>query len=218
MKDQELVSKTADYMKNKFADDATGHDWWHLYRVWQLSKHIASQEKGADMIVVELAALLHDIADFKFRNGDLSAGPRAAQIWLRGLNTRQQTIEAVCHVVENVSFKGAGVANKMKSLEGKIVQDADRLDAIGAVGIARVFAFSGAHDRLIHNPNIMPELHSSFKAYANAKPTAVNHFYEKLLLLKDKMNTNTGREIAEHRHKYMEQYLKEFYAEWDGEK
>lgn len=216
MTDQELIAKTAKFMKAKFAGESSGHDWWHLYRVWQLAKQIAAKEKGANATVVELGALLHDIADFKFHNGDLSAGPKAARVWLQSLNASEETIQGVCHIVEHVSFKGAGVANKMKSLEGRIVQDADRLDAIGAVGIARVFAFGGAHNRLIHDPDIQPQLHDSFETYATATPTAINHFYEKLLLLKDKMNTKTGQQMAARRHEFMEKYLQEFYAEWNG--
>lgn len=216
--EQKLIDQTVEFLKEKFASDSTGHDWWHLYRVWQLAKHIAASEKGCDPLVVELGALLHDIADFKFHNNDLSAGPKAAREWLSGLGAQPGVVEQVCHIVENVSYKGAGVANKMKSLEGKIVQDADRLDAIGAIGIARVFAFSGAHQRLIHDPDIQPQLHEDFDAYATATPTAVNHFYEKLLLLKDRMNTQTGKQMASSRHLFMENYLKEFYAEWDGQK
>lgn len=217
MTNDDLATKVAGYVKAKFVDEASGHDWWHLYRVWQLSKHIAQKERDADMEIVELGALLHDIADFKFHGNDLTAGPKAARTLLEELGANESVIEAVCHVVENVSFKGAGVANKMKSLEGKIVQDADRLDAIGAIGIARAFAYGGTQGRPFHNPDSQAQMHESFEAYANAESTTINHFYEKLLLLKDLMNTDTGRKMAEHRHKFLEDYLKEFYAEWEGD-
>lgn len=217
MSDNDAVQKTADFVKKKFEQEGSGHDWWHLYRVWQLSKHIAQEEKGANMLAVELAALLHDIADFKFHNGDTEAGPKAAREWLVSINVKESIILQIEEIIRDISFKGAGESEKMKSLEGKIVQDADRLDAIGAVGISRVFAYSGYSGRLIYDPAIKPELHSSFEQYKKGDNTAINHFYEKLLLLKDRMNTKIGKKMAEHRHKYMEDFLKEFYAEWEGE-
>jgi len=216
MSNQKLVSKTVAFVKEKFEHDSTGHDWWHLYRVWQLSKHIAAKENGANLEVVELGALLHDIADFKFHDGDLSAGPKAAREWLTSIGASETTIKAVCHIVENVSFKGADAKNKMRSLEGKIVQDADRLDAIGAIGLARLFAYAGSNGNLIYHPDIKPRTFKDHKEYVNYKTTSINHFYEKLLLLKDRMNTKTGRAMAKHRHKILEDYLQEFYAEWDG--
>jgi len=216
MKDQDLISKTAEYIKKKFENEGTGHDWWHIYRVWQLAKNIANREKEADILAVELAALLHDIADFKFHGGDLTAGPKAASELLSKFNVPQTVIDDVCHIVENVSFKGAGEANKMKSLEGKIVQDADRLDAIGAIGIARAFAYGGSVSRPMHNPERKPELHSDFESYSKNTSPTINHFYEKLLLLKDLMNTETAKRMAQNRHEFMERYLEEFYDEWDG--
>jgi len=216
MTDNQLIAKTAEYVKKKFEKDATGHDWWHLYRVWQLSKNITKSEASVDLTVVELGALLHDIADFKFHGNDLLAGPKAARILLNDIGAKEQQINAVCHIVENVSFKGAGEANKMGSLEGKIVQDADRLDAIGAIGVARAFAYGGSQGRPMHDPEAKTQLHDSFEAYANASSATINHFYEKLLLLKDRMNTATGKKMAEHRHFFMEAYLKEFYSEWEG--
>jgi uncharacterized protein len=214
-RDKELVDKTAKFIKKKFENEGSGHDWWHLYRVWQLSKRIAKEEK-ADSLVTELGALLHDIADFKFHDGDLSAGPRAAREWLQGQGAHEDLVDKVCDIVENVSFKGAAEADKMKSLEGKIVQDADRLDAIGAIGISRVFSYGGHKGKAIHNPDIKPNLNMLFEQYKKGSNSAINHFYEKLLLLKDRMNTEAGKKIAEHRHQYMEGYLKEFYAEWEG--
>jgi uncharacterized protein len=215
MNSQDLVQSTADFVKKKFEKEGSGHDWWHLYRVWQLSKRIAKEEK-ADSLVTELGALLHDIADFKFHDGDLSAGPRAAREWLQGQGAHEDLVDKVCDIVENVSFKGAAEADKMKSLEGKIVQDADRLDAIGAIGISRVFSYGCQKVKAIHNPDIKPNLNMLFEQYKKGSNSAINHFYEKLLLLKDRMNTEAGKKIAEHRHQYMEGYLKEFYAEWEG--
>jgi uncharacterized protein len=216
MTNQQLIKKTADYMEKKFANESTGHDWWHLYRVWQLAKHIASQENSVDMLVVELAALLHDIADWKFNDGDLSAGSRAARLWLKSLGVDEKTIIHTEDIILNISFKGANVATNLKTIEGKIVHDADKLDAIGAVGIARCFAFGGYLGNPIHDPSQKPKRHASFDDYKKMKSTSVTHFYEKLLLLKDRMFTETGKEMARHRHKIMEDYLKEFYAEWDG--
>lgn len=216
MTNQQLIEETADFMKNKFAAEATGHDWWHLYRVWQLSKHIASKEKGADMLVVELAALMHDIADHKFNGGDTKVGATKAGNWLRKIGADEKTTEHVQEIVRNISFKSAKIKADLKTLEGQIVHDADKLDAMGAIGIARVFAFGGAHDRLIYSPEIKLIEDYTYEKTNPSNSTAVHHFYEKLLLLKDRMFTATGKQMAVHRHEYMEQYLKEFYAEWDG--
>lgn len=210
------VHQTAAFIRRKFSGEPSGHDWWHIYRVWKLSKHIAQKEKPVDMLVVELAALLHDIADFKFHGGDLEAGPKAARKWLKSIKTDEKIIAHVEDIVRNVSFKGAGVKSTLKTKEGQIVHDADKLDAIGAIGIARVFAYVGAHDRLIHDPAIAPTLHDSFEAYQTGKPTAINHFHEKLLLLKDRMYTDTGKKLAARRHKYMKAFLEEFHKEWAG--
>jgi uncharacterized protein len=216
MSDQELVSKTAEFIKTKFKNEGTGHDWWHLYRVWQLSKHIAAQEKGANLLVVELAALLHDIADHKFHGGDTEVGAIAAREWLQKIKTDEVTSSHVENIVRHISFKAADIKNQLDTLEGWVVHDADKLDAIGAIGIARVFSFGGAHGRLVYDPK---QPHLENYTYETAKfnnSSAIYHFYEKLLLLKDRMYTETGKEMAAHRHKYMENYLDEFYAEWDG--
>jgi uncharacterized protein len=218
MTDVELINKTADFLKEKFSGEGSGHDWWHMYRVWQLSKTIAAKEKGADLLTVELGALLHDIADWKFHDGSMEAGPKAAREWLEKLRVDDKTITHIEDIIRHVSFKGAGVPSDMKTLEGKIIHDADKLDAIGAIGIARTFAYGGANDREIYNPEEDPEQHGSFEAYKSSKSHTVNHFYEKLLLLKDRMYTETGKQIAKHRHEYMEQFLDEFYAEWEGKK
>lgn len=212
----DLVQKTAEMLKEKFSGEGSGHDWWHIYRVWQNAKQIAKSE-DVNLEIVELGALLHDIADYKFHDGDEAIGGQAAAEWLQSLNADSATIEAVVHIVDNVSFKGGG-DNKMESLEGMVVQDADRLDAIGAVGIARCFAYGGHKGNEIYNPEIKPNLNMSKEQYKKSVSPQINHFYEKLLLLKDLMNTKTGRQMAEHRHKYMEDYLEEFFAEWEGKR
>jgi uncharacterized protein len=216
MKSAESVAKTADFVKKKFANDSTGHDWWHIYRVWQLAKHIAEEEKGADMLVVELTALLHDIADFKFHGGDMEAGPKAAREWLESINISEEIILHIEDIIRNISFKGARVKNNLQTKEGQIVHDADKLDALGAIGIARVFAYTGAAGRLIYVPEETVQRHKTKDEFLKSQSSAVTHFYEKLLLLKDRMYTKTGKKMAAHRHKFMEDYLKEFYKEWDG--
>lgn len=210
-----IIQKTADHVREKMAGESSGHDWWHVYRVWRIAVRLGKKEK-ADLFIVELAALLHDIADWKFHGGDISAGPRAAREWLSCLNVDEESISCICDIVGGISYKGAGVKTDMKTKEGMVVQDADRLDAMGAIGIARAFAYGGSADREMYNPEIKAAPHQTFEQYKNSKGTTVNHFYEKLLLLKDRMNTETGRKMAEKRHKYMEQYLKRFYTEWEG--
>jgi len=201
--------------------DTSGHDWWHVHRVLKLSQYIAAHEKDANMEVVELAALLHDIADWKFNDGDLEAGPQAVRDWLGAHGAAEELIEKVVYIVEHISFRGGTNTHEMQTLEGKIVQDADRLDALGAVGIARTFAFGGSAGRAMYDPDNAPaQQYSSFEEYRNSlhDSTTVNHFYEKLLLLKDRMHTATARKLAEHRHKVMEEFLAEFYQEWDGKR
>lgn len=211
-----VLKKTEEYVKKTLDKEGSGHDWWHIYRVHKMAVNIGKKE-NADMFIVELAALLHDIADWKFNDGDLKAGSRVARNWLEKLAVDEEVIKHVCEIIEETSFKGAGVKFKMKTKEGMIVQDADRLDAIGAIGIARTFAYGGYKSRELYNPTIKPKLHKTFEQYkANTEPT-INHFYEKLLLLKDLMNTKTAKKIAEARHKYMEDYLERFYKEWEGE-
>lgn len=218
MTQAQIVQKTADFVKEKFSHEGTGHDWWHMYRVWQLAKQIAQGEKGADLFVVELGALLHDIADWKFHDGDSSVGGKAAREWLENQQVDHRVIDEVAFIVEHISFKGGTNQTPMRSLEGKIVQDADRLDALGAIGIARAFAYGGSVSREIYNPDVKPKQYGSLDDFKKqiADNHTVNHFYEKLLLLKDRMNTKTGKKIAEQRHEFMEMYLKEFYKEWDG--
>ena len=210
-----LLAKTRDHIRQLLADDSAGHDWHHIDRVCRSALTIA-REEGADPVVVELAALLHDIADWKFAGGDEKAGPQAARAWLQSLNAPSECIDHVCSIIDQLSFKGAGVQTPMSSLEGKCVQDADRLDAIGAIGIGRAFAYGGFKGRLMHDPAVPPQLHDSFEAYKKNTGPTLNHFYEKLLLLKDRMNTPAGRRLAEGRHRFMEQYLEQFLAEWEG--
>ncbi len=210
------IDRTADYVKASLSGEGCGHDWWHTYRVWKTSQRIGQAER-ADLFVVELAALLHDIADWKAHGGNSAVGPEMARQWLMSLGVEETLIEQVCQIIADISFKGAGVEQPVLSLEGKVVQDADRLDAIGAIGIARTFAYGGANGRLIHDPDVSPMEHLTAESYLKSGGTSVNHFYEKLLLLKDRMNTTTGKTIAEKRHRFMEDYLRRFYEEWEGE-
>ena len=214
--DQEtIIQKTTDFVKEVLSDAEGGHDWWHIYRVWKLSKHIAKTE-NVDMFIVELGALLHDIADPKFHGGDEEIGPRKARDFLSPLNVDEDVIIHVENIIANISFKGGKHTQKFRSPELDVVQDADRLDAIGAIGIARAFNYGGYKGREIYNPNIKPNLNMTKEEYKNSNAPTLNHFYEKLLLLKDRMNTKTGKSMAEHRHKFMEQFLDEFYKEWNG--
>jgi len=216
MTNQEIIAKTVEYLKYQFADEATGHDWYHIERVWKLAKQIADKETGADLFVVEMGALLHDIADHKFHNGDETLGPQKAKEYLSQFTISQAQVDAIVQIVEEVSFKGMGVPTPMSTLEGAIVQDADRLDAIGAIGIARTFAYGGSKNRLIYDPNVKPICHTSFAAYKTSTAPTINHFYEKLLTLRDKMNTETGKKEAQRRHEFMELFLQNFYKDWDG--
>jgi uncharacterized protein len=218
MSNEEVIQKTVEFVKKTLKDQESAHDWWHILRVWNNAKLINQTEKG-DGFVIELAALLHDIADWKFHNGDITVGPKIAREWLQSQNVSEDVIKHVEDIILNISFKGAGVQTPMKTIEGQISQDADRLDAIGAVGIARVFAYGGAKGREMHNPELEPVMHQSFGEYKKqGSLTAVNHFYEKLLLLKDRMNTQAAKTIAHERHQYMEQFLDHFYKEWDGKR
>jgi uncharacterized protein len=217
MTNQQIINVTAAHIREKFLGEGSGHDWWHIYRVWQTALHIAGVE-DADLYIVQLGALLHDIADWKFHDGDDRIGSTQARAWLTAQGADNATIDHVVGIVDHISFKGAGVATPMPTLEGQIVQDADRLDAIGAIGIARAFAYGGAKSRVMHDPDTAPVQHESFAAYKTAHGTTINHFYEKLLLLKDRMNTAEGRRMAEARHAFMEGFLNQFHAEWEGER
>jgi uncharacterized protein len=213
----EIVNKTILFVKAKLENAEGGHDWFHIERVYKNALLIADGEV-CDVNVVKLGALLHDIADSKFHNGDETIGPKMAREFLEIENVDEATIQHVINIIENISFKGGNTEKTFSSLELNIVQDADRLDAIGAIGIARAFNYGGFKNRPLYNPNIAPKLHMSKEEYKNSQAPTLNHFYEKLLLLKDKMNTETGKQIATERHRYMEGFLSQFYAEWDGEK
>lgn len=210
-----ILNKTIFYIKNVFKDDCSGHDWWHIYRVWQLSKAIHESE-GGDSFILEMAALLHDLDDHKFTKEHNDEIPSLALEWLSKFEIDNQTIEQITSIIVNVSFKGAYVGDRMISLEGMIIQDADRLDAIGAIGVARVFAYGGYKGHSLYDPSENPNLHKSFDEYKLRKSSSINHFYEKLLLLKDRMHTETGKEIAIRRHQFLKKYLDEFFIEWDA--
>lgn len=216
LKEEQILEILREQVREKLSGEGTGHDWFHVERVWKLSKAIASSELEVDMFIVEAGALLHDIADHKFHGGDEKVGPAVAGEMLKALDVINEKAGKIVQIVEEISFKGAGVPTPMSSIEGKIVQDADRLDAIGAIGIARTFAYGGSKNRPIYDPNIKAVCHTSFAAYKTSTAPTINHFYEKLLLLKDKMNTKTGRMMAEKRHEFMEEFLTRFYLEWDG--
>lgn len=216
MPEDALIPKTAEFIREKLSGEGSGHDWWHAYRVWQTAKHIAANEPEADKTVVELGALLHDIADWKFADGDLEVGPKAARVWLEQNGVDDKIIKHIENIIRDTSFKGAGVPLNLKALESKIIFDADKLDAIGAIGIARAFAYGGNKSREMYNPEQKPTMHQTFEEYKNGDSHTINHFYEKLLLLQNLMQTKTGKQMAQHRHEYMEKYLKEFYDEWDG--
>lgn len=211
-----LIEKTIRFVKKTLQDAEGGHDWWHIQRVWQNAKNIAIHER-VNVQVVELAALLHDIADSKFYNGDETVGPSMAREFLTSQQVDDSIIQHVIAIIENVSFKGGKEQRTFSSIELDVVQDADRLDAIGAIGIARTFNYGGFKNREIYNPNIPPNLEMTKEEYKKSTAPTINHFYEKLLLLKDKMNTDTGKKLAEERHQFMEQYLEQFYKEWDGD-
>jgi uncharacterized protein len=215
MNQQTVIDKTTEFVKETLAGAEGGHDWWHIFRVRNLARHIAETEP-ADVFIVELGALLHDIADSKFHNGDEEAGPRMARQILTSLDVDMATITHIEQIIANISFKGGRNEPRFRSNELDVIQDADRLDAMGAIGIARAFNYGGFKNREIYNPGIRPNMQMTREQYKNSTTPTINHFYEKLLLLKDKMNTPTGKAMAEHRHTYMEHYLDEFYLEWNG--
>lgn len=212
---EQIIEKTTEFVKETLAKSEGGHDWWHAYRVWKISKRIAASE-NADLFIVELGALLHDIADRKFHHGDEEVGPKMARDFLNSLGVEKSVAEQVEKIIANISFGCEKRDPNFKSKELAVVQDADRLDALGAIGIARTFNYGGHKGRKLFDPNIQPNTTMTCEEYKNNVSPTINHFYEKLLLLKDRMNTKTGREIAEHRHKFMEQFLEEFYGEWYG--
>ncbi|MDN3551300.1 HD domain-containing protein [Mucilaginibacter aquaedulcis] len=212
MENNSLINSTVQFVRDTLQNAEGGHDWWHIHRVWTNAKLIA-QTENADILVVELAALLHDIADSKFHNGDEEIGPATAGKYLRSMNVDEAIVEHVQQIIRHMSFKASFDKQAFHSSELAIVQDADRLDAIGAIGIARAFTYGGFKGRELYNPEIKPNLNMSKEEYKNSSAPTINHFYEKLLLLKDKMNTQTGKKLAQQRHDFMLTYLQQFYME-----
>lgn len=210
-----IFEKTIQFVKEKLENAESGHDWFHIERVYKNALLIANDEV-CDIEVVKLAALLHDIADSKFHNNDETIGPKTARLFLENENVEAETINHIVKIIENISFKGGNFERNFDSIELQIVQDADRLDAIGAIGVARTFNYGGYKNRQMYNPEIAPNLNMSKEEYKKSDAPTVNHFYEKLLLLKDKMNTKTGKKIAQQRHNFMELFLDQFYNEWEG--
>ncbi|RKS55521.1 uncharacterized protein BC962_0484 [Gillisia mitskevichiae] len=215
MNSEKIVENTIKFVQETLKNAEGGHDWFHILRVLNNSKLIAATE-NVDLLTVELGALLHDIADSKFHNGDETVGPKVARAFLSTQNVTEEVIAHVVNIIENISFKGGNSNQLFHSNELAVVQDADRLDALGAIGIARAFNYGGFKGRGLYDPEIQVNLKMSKEEYKASTAPTINHFYEKLLLLKDRMNTETGKTIAEQRHKYMQDFLEQFYAEWNG--
>lgn len=213
----DIVEETIVFVKETLKGAEGGHDWFHIQRVFKSSLFIAKDEKDIDILVVSLGALLHDIADSKFHNGDETVGPKVAYDFLSSLEIDNVIIEHVIKIIENISFKTSleSSEKKINSKELQVIQDADRLDAIGAIGIARTFNYGGFKNRELYNPDIPPNLKMNKEEYKKSSSPTINHFYEKLLLLKDKMNTSTGKKLAQERHDFMITYLEQFYKEWN---
>ncbi|WP_053989999.1 HD domain-containing protein [Mangrovimonas sp. TPBH4] len=217
MNTEQIIANTKTFVQEQLTKAEGGHDWFHILRVYNNAVHLGKNE-NVDLFTVQLGALLHDIADSKFHNGDETLGPKVAREFLLNQDVESDVIEHVANIISHISFKGGNEAQVFKSPELDVVQDADRLDAIGAIGIARCFNYGGFKNRKLFDPEIQPNLNMSKEEYKASTAPSINHFYEKLLLLKDRMNTQTGKQIAEQRHAFMEAYLEQFYAEWDGEK
>lgn len=210
------IENTKRFVQQELADAEGGHDWFHIDRVYK-NALLISKEEDVDLTVVALGALLHDIADSKFHGGDDSVGPKKAARFLNTQHISEEIIDHVIQIIANVSFKGGNAIKTFHSKELEVVQDADRLDALGAIGITRTFNYGGFKNRKIYDPDIKPQLNMTPDEYKKSTAPTLNHFYEKLLLLKDKMNTKTGKKIAQERHQFMEQFLEQFYSEWNGE-
>ena len=216
MEKKELIEHVTAYVRDKLSSEGTGHDWWHVERVRRLALQLGKEE-GADLSIVELAALTHDLGDPKLYGGDYSAVPRACREVLLAHGASQDLADKVAAVVNEVSFKGPKANTKASNLEAAVVQDADRLDAIGAIGIGRSFAFGGKRSRPMHDPAQKPNLNLTTEEYSQRLGTTINHFYEKILLVKDLLNTKTAKRLAQHRHKFVETFLNEFLNEWEGD-
>jgi uncharacterized protein len=215
MDSSDSILQTIAFVKQELSGAEGGHDWWHVERVWKTAIEITKTET-ADLLVVELAALLHDIADSKFNGGDETIGPEKAEKFLNSIDVDPAVIEHVLNIIKNISFKGGNFNQEFTSMELNIVQDADRLDAIGAIGIARAFNYGGFKNRPLYDPEIAPELNMSKDEYKNSLAPTINHFFEKLLLLKDRMNTTTGKKLAKNRHEFMQFFLEQFFWEIEG--
>jgi uncharacterized protein len=215
MNNSQILENTQEFVKSTLEGAEGGHDWFHIQRVLN-NALLISQTEDVDPFIVSLGALLHDIADSKFHNGDETVGPAIARKFLSGQGVSEEVIEHVVHIIENISFKGGNQSQKFRSPELDVIQDADRLDAIGAIGIARAFNYGGFKGRALYDPEIEPNLNMSKEEYKASTAPTINHFYEKLLLLKDRMNTKTGKELAEKRNEYMKSFLEQFYQEWNG--
>ncbi len=211
-----IIDKTILFVKEQLQEAEGGHDWFHTQRVYRNALLIAENEI-CNLEIVKLGALLHDIADSKFHEGDETVGPKIARAFLEKEKVNEETINHVLNIIENISFKGGNFGQQFTSKELEIIQDADRLDALGAIGIARTFNYGGFKNRPLYNPDIAPNLKMGKEEYKKNDAPTLNHFYEKLLLLKDKMNTLIGKKLAEERHEYMVRFLSQFYAEWDGQ-
>jgi uncharacterized protein len=216
MNDSLIIAHTITFVKKELENAEGGHDWFHIERVYKNAILISKTEK-VDSFIVSLGALLHDIADSKFYNGDEAIGPKKASDFLNYKKVPEDVIAHVIKIIENISFKGGNKKQQFFSNELAVVQDADRLDALGAIGIARCFNYGGYKNRKLYDPEVKPNLNMSPEVYKASNSPTINHFYEKLLLLKDKMNTKTGKKIAQKRHEYMEGFLEQFYGEWEGE-
>lgn len=210
----EIIDKTIVYVQKELESAEKGHDWWHTKRVFDLVTFI-SQKEGGDLLTIQLSSLLHDIADYKFNNGNEEIGIEKAKGFLKKISVNEQVISHVEKIMRNISFKGGNVRKSFKSLELDIVQDADRIDAIGAIGIARAFHYGGYKNREFYNPSIEYKLNMSVDEYINSKSTTINHFYEKLLMIKENLNTDTAKKLAKQKHDFMEEFLNEFFIEWN---
>lgn len=214
---QQIIDNTVKYVRDELSEAEGGHDWFHIYRVWKTAVTLAKEEK-VDLFVVNLGALLHDIADAKFHNGNEEIGPKKAEAFLKSLSVEQDVIDHIIHIIRFISFKNRNQKQGDESKELQVIRDADRLDAIGAIGIARAFNYGGYKGRTLYDPSIKPKLDKTKEEYKAATEPTINHFYEKLLLLKEMMHTDSARKMAEKRHQFMEQYLEQFYAEWEGKR
>lgn len=215
---QKVIKQLARLVRDEFENDTTGHDWWHITRVWHMAKYIAEHEKTTvDLFVIDAASLLHEMTDWKF-NKDEDVELKKTMSLLTSFHVQKKVANHIIQIIKNISFKGAHISSKMPTMEGKIVQDADRLDAIGAVGISRVFTYGGSKGVPIYDPSLKPRQHASFQEYKTKKSTSINHFYEKLFLLISSMNTKTGKQIAKERHEFMKTFLHRFFQEWKGKK